>query len=112
MEHEFRANRTPGEALYLHDDKDGWYGGQVHFVARLIGGDSSRLKLELEKDVIVRATASGTESPASPTVVKLPNPKNEAELFGYQFNSVYDQSATQQEIFEKEGRRNTRGRKP
>ena len=49
MEHEFRANRTPGEALYLHDDKDGWYGGQVHFVARLIGGDSSRLKLELEK---------------------------------------------------------------
>jgi hypothetical protein len=61
------------------------------------------LKNELDKDVIVQAASSGVESDACPTVVKLPNPKNDAELFSYHFNSVYDQSITQQELFEKEG---------
>ena len=61
------------------------------------------LKLEQEKDCIVTASPSGAEYPASPTVVRIPNPKNEAESFSFQFNSVYDQDATQQTIFENEG---------
>jgi hypothetical protein len=61
------------------------------------------LKLELNKDTIVTAEAAGSEALGSPTVVKIPNPKNEAEYFSFQFNSVYDQQSTQQELFEKEG---------
>jgi hypothetical protein len=61
------------------------------------------LKLELDKDTIVTAEAAGNETPASPTVVRIPNPKNESESYTFQFNAVYDQQATQQEIFEKEG---------
>ncbi|KAL9094417.1 MAG: hypothetical protein Q9165_003267 [Trypethelium subeluteriae] len=61
------------------------------------------LKLEQDKDVIVTTSGSGEESPASPTVVRIPNPKNEAESFSFQFNSVYDQESTQQSIFENEG---------
>ncbi|KAF2237278.1 kinesin-domain-containing protein [Viridothelium virens] len=60
------------------------------------------LKLEQEKDVIVTTSGSGEESPASPTVVRIPNPKNEAESFSFQFNSVYDQESTQQSIFDNE----------
>ena len=61
------------------------------------------LKLEQDKDTIVIASSSGTECPASPTVVRIPNPKNEAESFSFQFNSVYDQESTQQTIFDNEG---------
>jgi hypothetical protein len=61
------------------------------------------LKLELDKDTIVTAESAGSESPGSPTVVRIPNPKNDAESFSFQFNSVYDQHATQQQIFDHEG---------
>ncbi|KAI9684987.1 MAG: hypothetical protein M1822_005379 [Bathelium mastoideum] len=54
------------------------------------------LKVEQEKDCIV------TTSPASPTIVRIPNPKNEAESFSFQFNSVYDRDSTQQTIFDNE----------
>ena len=60
------------------------------------------LNLELDKDVIVTASSSGIEPVGSPTVVRIPNPKNDAELFSFQFNSVYEQDATQQDIFDKE----------
>ncbi|KAF2753782.1 kinesin-domain-containing protein, partial [Pseudovirgaria hyperparasitica] len=60
------------------------------------------LKLEIEKDVIVTAESVGNEKPASPTVVRIPNPKNGAESFSFQFNSVYEQHATQQDLFDHE----------
>lgn len=56
---------------------------------------------ELGKDVIV-STASNTDS-EQPTLVKIPNPKNGSEDFTFQFSSVYDQNATQQQIFDNEG---------
>lgn len=37
------------------------------------------------------------------SVVKIPNPKNLAEEYSFQFNSVYGQESTQQQIFEAEG---------
>jgi hypothetical protein len=56
------------------------------------------LKQEIEKDIIVRA-----DSIDSSTTVRIPNPKNDAELYTFQFNSVYGQNAIQQEIFDGEG---------
>lgn len=60
------------------------------------------LPSELDKDVIVRADRVDENSP--PTLVKIPNPKNEAEEFSFAFNSVYDQETTQETIFNCEGR--------
>lgn len=60
------------------------------------------LEKELEKDVIVRADRVDEGHPL--TVVKIPNPKNEAEEFSFAFNSVYDQTTTQEELFTTEGK--------
>lgn len=58
------------------------------------------LNSENEKDQIV----TSHEGPdGNPTIVKIPNPKNFAEEYSFQFNSVYEQDATQQEIFDAEG---------
>jgi hypothetical protein len=57
------------------------------------------LKTEIERDAIVKA--SGDD--AIPTIVKIPNPKNEGEEFSFQFNGVYDQDAGQQQLFDGEG---------
>jgi hypothetical protein len=62
------------------------------------------LKAEIEKDVIVTAAQCQTASANSRSqIVRIPNPKNDAELYSFQFNSVYEQEATQQELFENEG---------
>ena len=64
------------------------------------------LKTEIERDVIVHA--SGEEG-NKPTVVKIPNPKNEAEEYSFQFSGVYGgavgaaQEKGQQELFDGEG---------
>ena len=58
------------------------------------------LKSELEKDEIL-TTYDGPEG--KPAIVKLPNPKNLSEEYSFQFNSVYGQDSTQQEIFDAEG---------
>ncbi|KAF2739433.1 kinesin-domain-containing protein [Polyplosphaeria fusca] len=59
------------------------------------------LKQELDKDVIV--TSESTEGEGTqPTIVRIPNPKNEAESFSFQFSSVYEQETTQQQVFESE----------
>ncbi|OAA59579.1 kinesin family protein [Niveomyces insectorum RCEF 264] len=55
---------------------------------------------ELDKDVIVRVDSSEEGRP--PNVVKLPSPKNEAEEFSFTFNSVYDQAASQETLFNAE----------
>ena len=61
------------------------------------------LAQELEKDTIVEA-ASASGALASPSIVRIPNPKNEAEAYSFQFNSVYDQEATQQTVFDDESK--------
>ncbi|KAL1650938.1 hypothetical protein SLS61_005706 [Didymella pomorum] len=58
------------------------------------------LKQELDKDTIV--TAETLEGDSAPTVVRLPSPKNDAESFSFQFSSVYEQEATQQQLFDAE----------
>lgn len=40
---------------------------------------------------------------AKATVVRIPNPRNEGEDFSFKFHSVYDGTATQQDIFDAEG---------
>ncbi|KAH0845848.1 putative kinesin [Fonsecaea pedrosoi] len=57
------------------------------------------LKTEIERDQIV---SSHPGPDGKPTIVKIPNPKNFAEEYSFQFNSVYEQDATQQEIFDAE----------
>ncbi|KAF9769993.1 hypothetical protein IL306_012502 [Fusarium sp. DS 682] len=65
----------------------------VRVVARL----RPLLEKERECDIIVRAD---TVDPGKPnTIVKIPNPKNEAEEFSFAFNGVYDRSTTQEELF-------------
>ncbi|KAK6440624.1 hypothetical protein LTR95_003156 [Oleoguttula sp. CCFEE 5521] len=61
------------------------------------------LKAEIEKDIIVHAekTASATDKDTA-TIVRIPNPKNHGENFSFNFNSVYDQSVTQAQIFDNE----------
>lgn len=60
------------------------------------------LEKELDKDVIVRADR--VDGCKALTLVKIPNPKNEAEEFSFAFNSVYDQATTQEELFTAEGK--------
>ncbi|KAF1833210.1 kinesin family protein-like protein [Decorospora gaudefroyi] len=58
------------------------------------------LKNELDKDTIV--TAETVDGETVPAVVRIPSPKNEAESFSFQFSSVYEQDATQQQLFDAE----------
>nr|POE51117.1 kinesin-like protein kif22 [Quercus suber] len=70
----------------------------VRVVARL----RPLLKTEHQRDVIVEtASASGAPSDEK-TIIRMPNPKNEFEAYSFQFNSVYDQDATQSELFDQE----------
>ncbi|KAK4164631.1 putative kinesin-like protein [Cladorrhinum sp. PSN259] len=55
---------------------------------------------ELDKDIIVRADSAADDKPI--TLVKIPNPKNEAEEFSFAFNSVYDLATTQETLFTSE----------
>jgi hypothetical protein len=65
------------------------------------------LEKELDKDVIVRADR--VEDGRSLTMVKIPNPKNEAEEFSFAFNSVYPQGTAQEELFTAEGKLSSGG---
>jgi hypothetical protein len=58
------------------------------------------LKHELDKDTIVSAEALDGEGSAS--VVRIPSTRNDAEFFSFQFSSVYEQEATQQQLFDAE----------
>lgn len=63
------------------------------------------LKHELDKDTIVTAESATDENAKDrPTIVRIPNPKTESESFSFQFSSVYEQEATQQELFDSESR--------
>lgn len=61
------------------------------------------LKGESEKDIIVRAGSKKNDEDDDTAIVRIPNPKNENEDFTFQFNSVYDAQATQEDIFQAEG---------
>lgn len=56
-------------------------------------------KAEGQKDVILEATG---EKEDGKSIVKIPNPKKEAELYSFAFNSVYGPETTQQQLFENE----------
>lgn len=70
---------------------------------RVIARIRPLLKQEIEKDVIVTSTTATTTQSGIPNIVRIPNPKNDAELYSFQFNSVYGQDTSQQEIFDNEG---------
>ncbi|KAI0189525.1 P-loop containing nucleoside triphosphate hydrolase protein [Xylaria flabelliformis] len=55
------------------------------------------LEKEIDKDIIVRPASN--DDGQSSNVVKIPNPRNESEEFSFTFNSVYDQSTTQEALF-------------
>lgn len=59
------------------------------------------LDKELDKDTIVRAESSQDGKPYN--VVRIPNPRNEAEEFSFTFNGVYDMECSQEELFTNEG---------
>lgn len=63
------------------------------------------LDKEMDKDVIVKPDSAEAGRPH--TIVKIPNPKNEGEDFSFAFNSVYDQSTTQETLFTSEGTRSS-----
>ena len=63
------------------------------------------LDTEIEKDVIV--SADSKDDAKKPTIVKIPNPKNESEEFSFAFNGVYDRPTTQEELFTAEGKSGT-----
>lgn len=71
---------------------------------RVIARIRPLLKSEHEKDLIVEATGTNPASSARPSIVKVPNPKSLSEDFTFQFNGVYDREATQQELFDAEGK--------
>jgi hypothetical protein len=58
------------------------------------------LDKELDKDIIVHAEGQD-DKPMN--IVRIPNPRNEAEIFSFAFNGVYDLETTQEELFTKEG---------
>lgn len=62
------------------------------------------LNAELDKDVVVQPEkSSDAKTSKQPNnIIRIPNPKNDAESFTFRFNSVYDRDATQQDIFENE----------
>ncbi|PHH81810.1 hypothetical protein CDD82_7795 [Ophiocordyceps australis] len=58
---------------------------------------------EHNRDVIVRAGQPERADADKPqTIVKIPNPRNEAEEFSFAFNSVFEQSTSQDALFASE----------
>lgn len=70
---------------------------------RVIARIRPLLKSEHERDVIVEAIDADAANSTRPSIVKIPNPKNLSEDFTFQFNGVYGQQASQQELFDAEG---------
>ncbi|KAI9773306.1 MAG: hypothetical protein M1840_007521 [Geoglossum simile] len=61
------------------------------------------LKAELDRDIIVQGTPpSDDDSSGEINTIRIPNPRNGGEDFSFQFNSVYDVQATQEDIFHNE----------
>ncbi|KAK5115514.1 hypothetical protein LTR62_001173 [Meristemomyces frigidus] len=67
---------------------------------RVIARIRPLLKAEIERDVIVEAVEG--EAKDKKSLVRIPNPKKESEAFTFQFSGVYDQEATQAQVFDDE----------
>jgi hypothetical protein len=93
--------RTPGSRVGDSTEVQVVRLSQLSMSVRVVARIRPLLKSENEIDAIVRT--SGADESARPNVVKVPNPKNFSEEFSFQFNSVYGENATQQEIFDAEG---------
>ncbi|KAL8752206.1 MAG: hypothetical protein Q9184_005807 [Pyrenodesmia sp. 2 TL-2023] len=72
--------------------------GGIRVVARIRPQQAT----ELERDCIVSAANSDDEASSQPNLVRIPSFKNEHEVYTFQFSSVYDQTSTQQTIFDNE----------
>ncbi len=72
----------------------------------------ARIRPLLKSENVPDQIVSSQDGPdGKPCIVKVPNPKNFAEEYSFQFSSVYGQESTQQEIFEAEGERESLGTK-
>lgn len=75
----------------------------INMSVRVVARIRPLLKNEIDKDIIVTAAPAST---GTAQLVRIPNPKQPAELYSFQFNSVYEQETTQQELFDNEGMSN------
>ena len=103
--HQRKALVAPATAIGQESDKHLFTSRTPRFfkaqtmTIRVVARIRPAQKHELEKDTIVKAASIGDDAP---TLVKVPNPKSEHELFTFQFSSVYDEAAEQQTIFDAE----------
>jgi hypothetical protein len=74
----------------------------ISMSVRVVARIRPLLRSENERDQIV-SSHGGADN--KPSIIKIPNPKNFAEEYSFQFNSVYEQESTQQDLFETEGPR-------
>lgn len=72
--------------------------GGIRVVARIRPQQST----EFERDCIVSAARSDGDTSSQPNLIRIPSFKNGNEVYSFQFSSVYDQSSTQQTIFDNE----------
>ncbi|KAL9019474.1 MAG: hypothetical protein Q9185_003266 [Variospora sp. 1 TL-2023] len=72
--------------------------GGIRVVARIRPQQS----IEFERDCIVSAASTDGDLSSQPTLIRIPSFKNEHEIYSFQFSSVYDQTSTQQTIFDNE----------
>ncbi|KAL8816581.1 MAG: hypothetical protein Q9223_004429 [Gallowayella weberi] len=72
--------------------------GGIRVVARIRPQQTS----ELDRDCIVSSSHADGDTSSQPTLVRIPSFKNENEVFSFQFSSVYDETSTQQAIFDNE----------
>ncbi|KAL8995233.1 MAG: hypothetical protein Q9188_006865 [Gyalolechia gomerana] len=72
--------------------------GGIRVVARIRPQQNSGI----ERDCIVSAASIDGDTSSQPKLVRIPNNKNENEVYSFQFSSVYDQHSTQQTVFDNE----------
>jgi hypothetical protein len=94
------AALQPCPAGYSLSEKT--YISRSNMSVRVVARIRPLLKNEIDKDIIVTA-APTDDSTTNAQIVRIPNPKNDAELYSFQFNSVYEQDTTQQQLFDNEG---------
>lgn len=76
----------------------------LNMSVRVVARIRPLIQSENAKDAIVEAVSAEAPISTRPSIVKIPNPKNFSEDFTFQFSGVYDEQATQQELFDAEGK--------
>ncbi|KAL8834184.1 MAG: hypothetical protein Q9170_003885 [Blastenia crenularia] len=72
--------------------------GGIRVVARI----RPQQETESERECIVSAVNASNDASSQPNLVRIPSFKNDYELYSFQFSSVYEQSSSQQIIFDNE----------